>query len=58
MALQSAAVGLDFGSLRSVVAVAKKGGVEILANEASFRETSNCVGYGTQERFLGEAGAS
>ncbi len=27
------AVGLDFGSLRSVIAVAKKGGVEILANE-------------------------
>ena len=30
------AVGLDFGSLRSVIAVAKKGGVEILANEGDY----------------------
>jgi molecular chaperone DnaK (HSP70) len=27
------AIGVDFGSSRSVIAVAKRGGVEILANE-------------------------
>lgn len=40
------AVGIDFGSSRSVMAVAKKGGVDVLANEASLRETRNIVGYG------------
>jgi len=29
-----------------VLSVAKKGGVDILANEASLRETRNIVGYG------------
>jgi molecular chaperone DnaK (HSP70) len=43
---QVGAIGIDFGSLRSVLAVAKKGGVDILANEGSHRETSNIIGYG------------
>lgn len=30
------AIGLDFGSSRSVIAVAKRGGVEILANEGAY----------------------
>ena len=44
--LQVGAIGIDFGSSRSVLSVAKKGGVDILANEASLRETRNIVGYG------------
>jgi len=51
------AVGIDFGSLRSVIAVAKRGGVDILANEASNRETPNCIGFGDNERYMGELGA-
>jgi molecular chaperone DnaK (HSP70) len=35
------AIGIDLGSLVSVIAVVQKGGVEIIANEASYRETSN-----------------
>lgn len=31
------AVGIDFGSSRFVIAVVKKGGVEILTNESTFR---------------------
>lgn len=48
------AIGIDLGSLVSVIAVVQKGGVEIIANEASYRETSNAVGYGSNERLLGE----
>lgn len=48
------AIGIDLGSLVSVIAVVQKGGVEIIANEASYRETSNAVGYGSTERLLGE----
>ena len=39
------AVGIDFGSSRSVVGIAKKGGVDIIMNETSNRETPNIVGY-------------
>jgi heat shock protein 4 len=48
------AIGIDLGSLVSVIAVVQKGGVEIISNEASYRETSNAVGFGTTERLLGE----
>ena len=50
------AVGIDFGSMRSCIAVAKRGGVEIIANEGSHRETQNIVGFGQNERFIGEQG--
>lgn len=50
------AVGIDLGSLRSCIAVAKRGGVEIIANEGSHRETQNIVGFGQSERFIGEQG--
>ena len=53
--LQVGAIGIDFGSSRSVLSVAKKGGVDILANEASLRETRNIVGYGPIQRYSGEA---
>ncbi len=42
---QIGAIGIDFGSQRSVIAVAKKGGVEVIANEASHRETANYIGF-------------
>lgn len=32
-------VGFDFGNVNSVIAVAQKGGVDIIANEASNRKT-------------------
>jgi len=49
-------VGIDIGSQTALIAVAKKGGVEILANEASQRETPVVVGFGDYERFIGELG--
>jgi heat shock protein 4 len=50
------AIGIDMGSSTSVIAVAKKGGVEIMTNEGSHRETQNVVGFGENERFIGEQG--
>ena len=52
--LDAGAIGIDFGSSRSVIAVAKKRGIDILVNEASQRETINMVSYGPNERFMGE----
>ena len=45
------------GSSRMVVAVAKKGGVEILINESSYRETPALVGFG-QQRLVGHKAKS
>ena len=39
-------IGIDLGSLTSKVAVAKRGGVEVITNDANFRETPCVVGYG------------
>lgn len=51
-----APIGIDLGSWTSKVAVAKRGGVEIITNEANFRETPCVVGYGPTERHIGESG--
>ena len=40
------AIGIDFGSSRFVIAVVKKGGVEVLTNESTFRQTPCLVSYG------------
>jgi len=50
------AIGVDLGGQNAVIAVAQKGGVEIITNEASQRETPVVVGFGKQERFIGEQG--
>jgi molecular chaperone DnaK (HSP70) len=41
-----APIGIDIGSYKSKIAVAKRGGVELLTNDANFRETPTIVGYG------------
>ena len=52
--LTNVPVGIDLGSWTSKVAVAKRGGVEVITNEANFRETPVVVGYGPAERQIGE----
>lgn len=52
------AVGVDFGSVATCIAVAKRGGVEVITNEGSHRETPNIIGFGQTQRFIGEQGAS
>jgi heat shock protein 4 len=51
------AVGLDIGSSNSVVAVARRGGVDVVANEVSHRLTPSLVGFDGQMRKIGESAA-
>ncbi|PHH69721.1 hypothetical protein CDD80_6552 [Ophiocordyceps camponoti-rufipedis] len=48
-------VGVDFGTLKTVVAVARNRGVDVITNEVSNRSTPSLVGFGPKSRYLGEA---
>eukprot|EP00992_Anisonema_acinus_P001825 TRINITY_DN10551_c0_g1_i2.p1 TRINITY_DN10551_c0_g1~~TRINITY_DN10551_c0_g1_i2.p1 ORF type:complete len:464 (+),score=110.62 TRINITY_DN10551_c0_g1_i2:51-1442(+) len=52
-----AVFGVDFGNLNSVVSVARKGGIDVITNEVSARETPSIVSFGDKQRFLGEKAA-
>ncbi|RHN57769.1 putative Heat shock protein 70 family [Medicago truncatula] len=51
-------VGFDIGNENCVIAVAKQGGVDVLLNNESNRETPAVVCFGEKQRFLGSAGAA
>ena len=53
MSIQQAVVGIDLGSSKAVITCAKKGGVDVVCNEANFRETPFIVGFGGVERNIG-----
>ncbi|CAJ1007442.1 putative Hsp70 protein [Leishmania naiffi] len=48
--------GVDFGNLNSTVAITRHGGVDIVTNEVSKRETTTIVSFLDEERFIGEQG--
>ena len=48
-------LGVDLGSLKCVMAVTKRGGIEIVLNEASNRQTPAEVAFTQTERLAGEA---
>ncbi|KAF8457601.1 heat shock protein 70 family [Kalaharituber pfeilii] len=48
-------VGIDFGNLNTVIAVARNRGVDVITNEVSNRATPSLVGFGPKSRYLGEA---
>lgn len=47
-------VGVDLGSLNTVIAVARNRGVDVITNEVSNRATPTLVGFGSKSRHLGE----
>ncbi|KAL1919826.1 uncharacterized protein VTP21DRAFT_1757 [Calcarisporiella thermophila] len=51
-------VGIDFGSLQSVIAVARNRGIDVITNEVSNRATPSLVSFGPKQRYLGEAAKS
>jgi len=51
-------VGLDFGNLTLLVAQTSKGGVDVILNEASNRQTATCVSIQGKQRYIGDAGAN
>jgi heat shock protein 4 len=53
-----AVVGFDFGNQNSVVAVAQRGGIDVLMNEVSSRLSPSLVGFGDKMRFTSEAALS
>lgn len=48
-------VGVDFGTLNTVIAVARNRGVDVITNEVSNRATPSLVGFGPKSRYIGEA---
>ena len=54
----SVAMGIDLGTDNSVVALARKRGVDIVANEASQRSTHSLVSFCHDRRHIGEAAQS
>ncbi|XP_058745064.1 heat shock 70 kDa protein 16-like [Vicia villosa] len=51
-------IGFDIGNENCVIAVVKQGGVDVLLNDESNRETPAVVCFGEKQRFLGSAGAA
>lgn len=45
---------IDLGTLNTKVAITRKGGVDIVTNEVSKRETTTMVSFVDDERFIGE----
>ncbi|KAJ3256583.1 adenyl-nucleotide exchange factor sse1 [Chytriomyces hyalinus] len=48
-------VGIDFGNLNTVVAVARNRGIDVITNEVSNRSTPSLVSFGEKQRYLGES---
>lgn len=53
-----ACAGIDFGTKTSVVAIARRGGIDICCNEVSNRATPSMVSFQGAERHIGESAAS
>ncbi|KAL4563053.1 hypothetical protein LXL04_027084 [Taraxacum kok-saghyz] len=51
-------VGFDIGNLNCAIAVAKHGGIDVLLNDESERETPAVVSFVDNQRFFGSAGAA
>jgi len=51
-------IGIDIGQQNAVVAIARRGGIDVLTNEVSKRLTSCMVGFSGKERKLGEQALS
>ncbi|ORX42449.1 putative heat shock protein Hsp88 [Piromyces finnis] len=48
-------VGIDFGGLNTVIAVARNRGIDVVCNEVSNRKTPSQVSFGPKQRYLGES---
>lgn len=52
------AVGIDFGNESCVVAVVRRGAVEVILNDLSNRKTPSAVAFAGEQRLIGEATSS
>jgi heat shock protein 4 len=53
-----ACVGIDVGFANAVVAIARRGGIDVLDNEVSKKLTASMVGFSGKERKMGEGALS
>ena len=51
-------IGIDIGQANAVVAIARRGGIDVLSNEVSSRLSACMVAFSGKERKLGEAARS
>lgn len=51
-------VGIDFGNLSALIAQAGKGGVDLILNDASMRQTATCMSFQGKQRYFGDAAAA
>jgi len=51
-------VGIDFGNLSLLIGQTSKGGVDVILNDASNRQTSTTVSIQGKQRFIGDSGAA
>ena len=54
----AAVIGVDFGGECCVVAQAKRGGVDVVLNEASNRRSPSLIVFDAKERVIGEQAAA
>ena len=54
----SGPIGIDVGTANSVVATPRRGGVDVLVNEASRRQTPSLVAFDEDQRLLGQSASS
>ncbi|KAL0486377.1 HSP70 [Acrasis kona] len=49
-------IGIDLGTDNCVIALARRGGIDVVVNEFSRRYTPSIVSFTNKERYIGEAG--
>lgn len=51
-------MGIDFGNLSLLIGQTSKGGVDVILNDASNRQTATAVSIQGKQRFIGDSGAA
>lgn len=51
-------VGIDFGNTSLLISQAAKGGVDVILNDASMRQTATSMSFQGKQRFFGDAAAA
>ena len=50
--------GIDFGNLSLLIGQTSKGGVDVILNESSNRQTATAVSIQGKQRFIGDSGSA
>jgi molecular chaperone DnaK (HSP70) len=50
--------GIDYGNLNLLIGQTSKGGVDVILNDSSNRQTATAVSFQGKQRFIGDSGAA